>query len=258
MVTYNGVDRFVSRGAGGKSAMDVNQLREAFTYGDKLSTKLRDFRLDRVNRLSMRVGEVPLEGTHAIVLHIQPIAPLASFDVVKVSDIVTKHFGPMGNPSSFSTWVTFDGVARVSTNNDGVAMTYTQIFRDGSVEAAVNARGEAHKMISPGHEHMIRSALKLFLPGMAALGLTPPFIVGVSYVNVEGFMIAQTAEQTFFSSVAMQPIKRPNLVIPDVLLEQTDDASIDKALKQIFDQLWNACGRFGSPHFTPDGAWKGQ
>jgi hypothetical protein len=201
---------------------------------------------------------VPLEGTHAIVLHIQPIAPLAAFDVLKVSDIAGKYFGPMGNPSSFGTRVTFDGVARVSSNNDGVAMTYTQIFRDGSVEAAVNARGEAKKMISPGHEDMIRTALRQFLPGMAVLGLTPPFIVGVSYVNVEGFMIWESAEQTFFNSVAMQPIKRPNLVIPDLLIEQTDEASIDKALKQIFDQLWNACGRYGSPNFTAEGAWKVQ
>jgi predicted HTH transcriptional regulator len=73
MVRHQGVTRFCGRNSNGKYDLDVQQLRSAFLGSEGISDKLRNFRLDRVNRLASGGTPVQLTSQHLLVLHVLPV-----------------------------------------------------------------------------------------------------------------------------------------------------------------------------------------
>jgi predicted HTH transcriptional regulator len=50
-VVFKGHDRFYGRNSAGKYALDVNELRRAFTLSSTVTERIRAFRTDRINRV---------------------------------------------------------------------------------------------------------------------------------------------------------------------------------------------------------------
>jgi hypothetical protein len=73
MVRHQGITRFCGRNSNGKYDLDALQLRSAFLASEAMSDKLRNFWLDRINKLVSGNGPVALTTEHLIVLHLLPV-----------------------------------------------------------------------------------------------------------------------------------------------------------------------------------------
>ena len=65
MVRHGGVTRFCGRNSGGKYDLDVHQVRAAFLASEGIADRLKNFRLERVNRLIS--GTVPVVDRKSVV-----------------------------------------------------------------------------------------------------------------------------------------------------------------------------------------------
>ena len=93
MLDHNGLTQFLGRNAKGKYPLDVSELRSAFLGSAGLEDRLKNFRIDRVSRLTSGQTPVPLKGQHLIVLHILPVAsarPDVQFATSVVRDAISK------------------------------------------------------------------------------------------------------------------------------------------------------------------------
>ena len=77
MLTYGKDNRFYTRGANGRTLMDVPEIRSAFSLAEATAEKIRRFRLERIGNILADETPVSLNGTARIVIH---LCPLASFE----------------------------------------------------------------------------------------------------------------------------------------------------------------------------------
>src|ERR1039458_1023263 len=93
LVSDQGMTRFCGRNSIGKYDLDVQQLRSAFLGSEALSDRLRNFRLDRINRLVSGNVPVALTTPHLLVLHLLPVVSarpdirLGTADLQKLVDL---------------------------------------------------------------------------------------------------------------------------------------------------------------------------
>jgi Putative DNA-binding domain len=137
MVTFKASPRFYSRTSAGKAPLDVAEIRAAFIQSEALPERIRRFREDRLSRIM--AGETPLQLTEeaCAVLHILPVSAFQRGDPVDVTpySAATMHLRPLG-ASGFNERISLDGcVAYQGVENGDVARNYTQLFRNGVIEA---------------------------------------------------------------------------------------------------------------------------
>jgi hypothetical protein len=254
MAVVEGVTRFYSRHSNGRYQLDVHELRTAFLESENVSNRIRDFRLDRISRfLADEVGvrfNAGTSGKYAI-LHISPVNALKAFDYYAVGRESTFHFRPMRDLQGFIHVMNLEGSIIKSQTHHGSIAGYVQVFRDGAVEAVTPLAlfsGGTH--ILPGNESVIRDGLTRYIDGMRGLGLEPPFVIGLTLLNVGGLTMAHSDDPIGGPTF----IDRPHLVLPEVIYE---DPNIhpDKLLRPLLDLVWNACGHLHSPNFDESG-WK--
>lgn len=254
MVTYNGVNRFVGRSSASKFSLNVDQIRAAFFATDKTKDRISDFRIERVNKIARGSVGVTMASEYRQVLHIMPFVELTGYSPHLIVPLERQGLVPMGRISGMSPIINFEGYMVVAHNAQNLAYSYVQIFRNGFMEAVIcRSGGSAGTTISPAYEGDIRQGIFNYCGVLQKLGRRPPYVIGLSHVNVDGFTMYQSPEFDAFDDPS--PIKGPHLIVPAAILEATDENSINTATKQIFDQVWNACGLFGSVNFDTSGKW---
>jgi predicted HTH transcriptional regulator len=73
MVSYRGSSRFYSRHSAGKYRLDVNEIRSAFLASETITNKIKDFHIDRLNKIISNDTPIPLPDGAKVILHIIPI-----------------------------------------------------------------------------------------------------------------------------------------------------------------------------------------
>ena len=140
-------------------------------------------------------------------------------------------------------------ICAVSTS-ESAARSYTQVLRNGAVEAAATRLADRGEQIIPSTalEEQVIVAVQRYMALQARLGVDRPTTVMLSLIGVAGYRPG--TDQRFYEEPT--PIDRPNLIIPDVTLVDgvTDVAN---ALRSVFDTVCQACGLDGSPHYDRDG-----
>ena len=80
-----GESRFHSRTSNGKPPLDVHEIRDAFAAADSATSRINEFRLERVSAVVSQQTPVPLTETATVLLHSIPTGALsrgaASFDL---------------------------------------------------------------------------------------------------------------------------------------------------------------------------------
>jgi hypothetical protein len=76
-VSLQGHDRFYVRNSAGKHPMNVDELREAFTFGETLAERIRAFRLERVRAILADEGPYPVSPAVKLIFHIVPLSAFA-------------------------------------------------------------------------------------------------------------------------------------------------------------------------------------
>jgi hypothetical protein len=127
-------NRFWARGAGGKYEPDVNELRSLFAVAPTLSSRIRDFRMERVARIAALDTPIPILPEGALVLHIVPFTALSESGQASIDELyhTQDNLRPMA-ATGFSPRINLDGVI-VSTERSPHP-AYVQIWRDRRIES---------------------------------------------------------------------------------------------------------------------------
>lgn len=254
-VIYEGHDKFHSRSSNGKYPLDVDELRSAFVASETLSERIRDFRTDRISKISSDELPIPMNDNPKIVLH---VIPIVSFSTGQRYDINTVSSNQIRlSPIYCSGWndrYNLDGLLAFSALREGKSHSYVQLYRNGVIEAVEALLLEPHEnglyIPSIAFEQEIIASLKGYISVLKSLAVEPPIFIFLNLLRVKGYIMAV---QRFLSATGYA-IDRDNLLLPEVIVESYEN-SAEAVLKSCFDSIWNACGYPSSLHYNEEGEW---
>lgn len=257
MVNFKVRHLFWARNSTGKFHLDIAGIRSAFLGSETLSKRIEAFVTERVSKISVKETPIPLEKGPTVVMHLIPVSTLGQQNVLSPKELAHLHgeTAPL-TASGYSNRVNLDGfLTYVPAGKELTSSSYTQFFRNGSIEAvSTDLMGEhdGKKVIPYTHlEGELIQALNRCLSVYKRLLVSPPMELRLTMIGVRGYEMATRA---FFSRRAT-PIERDTVFLPGVLLEDISQRG-DKLLRPVFDTLWNACGYQECPNYNDEGIWQ--
>ncbi|ARO88596.1 hypothetical protein EBAPG3_012915 [Nitrosospira lacus] len=252
-------NRFWIRNSAGAHEASMDELRHLFTLSASAIDRARAFRAERMGHITSGAGAVPLTGNGRFILHIIPLSAVASTATLDAKQIYphVDAFRPLAS-SGFSPRYNLDGV--ISECGGVVGLGYTQLFRNGVIEAVicnlVHASNGRNGIAGLRLEKNIFSLLSGYINGLNTVGIEPPLILMFTLEGVEGayyHVIDQFRDEQI-------PFDRPVVALPECYIEDFgSDADYHRAVKPAFDALWNAVGLDGSRFFDKEtGLWNGR
>jgi len=244
MVKYQGHHTFYSRTANGKYPLEVSELRNLFAQSITAMEQIRSFRQERIKKILDGESPAPIKSSAKIILHIVPLSrPDLTKNAIDINSIVSEgnRFEPMTMTSHHQRF-NFDGhvtdFQRTINNELGIS-AYTQLFRDGSIEAAWNGpfvRHHEEKIIGPSFlEDIIIGYLEYCLRKMDSIGIEPPVCIMLSLLAVSEYKMYRNDE------TPTEKFEKDILTVPELLIEKFD-IDVPKQMKPIFDIIWNSVG----------------
>lgn len=246
MVTLKNDAKFFTRDSRGKHQLDVSELRNAFLLSETAAERIRNFRTERLGMIVAGEGAISLgENAPKLVLHIVPFEAFdlaARFDLFSLNHVnhiyllepLQLHRGGYRSPH-----FNFDGLLC------DLQGTYTQVFRNGSIEAVdttiLGASKERRVTSGSIYERKLLDALKRSLTAQKQLGVEPPIFVMISFLGVKGYEIGFNSVETWAYETQDHIIDRADLIIPEIMIDDFDSKLIE-VMKPAFDTIANAAG----------------
>ena len=248
---------FYGRNSAGAYQLDVAELRQAFTLSDTVVERIRSFRANRLLALGSDEAPIRLKEGALMVLHVIPLQAIASdFQIDIATDSNTlRSISPLG-ASGWNQRINLDGRLSFRNISDGRCHGYTQLFRNGIIEAVIVEELWNDKKIiaSQSYEENIISALRSYFPALDELGIAPPAYLFLSLLGVRDWTLGVNAGR--FWNVENRA-ERDNILLPEIAVEQwTNDPAI--VMRPAFDMIWNAFGFARSFNYNDAGQWVGQ
>lgn len=252
-VTARNSRRFYVRNSSGCHEMSVDELRAAFNLAGSAQQQTRALRHTRL--VEIRYSRTPLllpqDGDGKLILHIVPFAIFGSQPAV---DLVTAYqltsdlmpIGVRGTTPHYN----FEGLLNEAGGDPCLA--YCQLFREGWIESV--RAGTIIRFGNPVRRYIptravtndIIDAVPRYLRALQALEVPPPFTVMVTLDGVAGTLLGVDDRHSAYEEP--HPIRLDALEFPEVLIEDYGShQSYLRAMKPVFDALWNAGGFARSP-----------
>ena len=257
MVVFQEANKFYSRNASGKYALEVEELRAAFSQGETLREKMRAFRTERLNAIEKRSLTIRLSDTPKMVLHVLPVNSFRQgfrIDLEQVAGGDVQALRPMAARGLVCQF-NYDGLIAFSST-ERHAYSHVQVFRNGCLEASNSSLLEPKDgrtfFPSAMFEREIIVCGNRMLDVLRKIEIPPPYVVMLSFLGVRGYNM-------LVGSIRWQPsahpVERDHLYLDEVII---DDAGIDfaRAIRPAFDQVWNSCGWPRSLNYDADGNWR--
>jgi len=248
MVIIDGHRKFYGRNSSGKYPLNVEDLRILFGFADEITKRAKEFCYDRLFKIKSSQAPVTLYDGPKYVLH---LIPFGSFKPAINYDLSEFNKNPeslpfIGWPNSTNRGkLNFDGF--VSYQGYKSAYVYTQIFRNGIIEAvAMEYNPKAENNVSDGinrnYENKITNAISKYLDIQQNLGITPPVFIIFTLLGVKGVHIGYSEfhEPKLEPIIGSVPFTQDDLILPEVILSNFDNAQIEQQMRQVFDIVLNA------------------
>lgn len=253
--------RFYVRNSSGVHEVSVDELRTLFLSSQSEMDRIRSFIENRIGALATSNGIMPLSATNLVALHIIPMLSFLGNDRIDIAQIFNKalSFFPMGTRGC-NTGPNLDGLCTYSGDN-GKYDTYTQIFRNWSVEAVMAGIERDHKehkrLIPPWVAEEVVKSITRYEKALADNGVQYPLVVFISLIRVKGAELRFRKDSDYFRPHLPHPIDRDILTLPESILDQPPESGERAAfrLKGTLDALWNAAGEIECDWFDENGAW---
>lgn len=247
VVSIGGWFRFFTRTSAGKHPIDVRELRALFALSESVERRVRQFRAERVAHVTARTEGISLAHGACVLVHVLPVGPSITLDIGSIEGQATQ-LAPL-NSYGLSWRHNLDGFL-VFWPAGAEILSYTQLFRDGSIEM-----GDAY-LLSKGQtlhagllETRIIEGVARALAAQQTLGMAPPLVVLTSVIGVHGY---EVVPQQSVLVLQEHTIDRDTLILPEVVVQEMPfDAG--GAMKPTFDALWNAGGWPRSLSYDADG-----
>lgn len=227
--------QFWGRHSNGAFSMDTTELRQAFNLSESVYDRISAFREKRV-----LAGPTILTGNTKLYCHLIPLDSFTSrlqFD----SDTFRKNVAHLTvledtrlTPHRFN----LDGMMTYDAQRQS---SYVQLFRNGIIESAsaevaveVNHRTQKERVLELHLIARLLNRVPNYVRCLRNLGVSPPVWCFLSFTGMQGVFIE--------GSTAGAPIDRPNLLLPEIQLNDLTLHQYDKELKPALNMLWNAAG----------------
>jgi hypothetical protein len=257
-VSAGGHNKFYLRNSGGVHEAGVEELRTMFTLGSGATERARAFRDKRVADIDIRRGPRPLVKEGRAILHIVPLAGMMGQVQVDLTaaDQMWDRFRPLGAAAG-DYRINLEGLL-VERGGDRLH-GYTQLFRNGAIESVRAGLWQEDRGVRYVPEAPIENDVALTLPhlltALQALNVPPPFVVMLTLegiadrvVRVRTPMYPRESEPIYYEHHAM---------FPEVLISDYGTAAdYQRALRPIFDALWNMGGKPRAETYDQNGNWK--
>ena len=188
-VKYAGTNRFYARGTNGKYELDVEELRNAFISRDTISDNIRKFREDRIANLFVNETPTPFCDGAKIVLHSIPLISFTPSTVYDIDSITQKwdYIKPI-NGSSLTSRYNLEGFLVHSVTQSGRSYSYTQIYRNGIIEAVDSLELDNKDKIIPSqsYESTLIKSVSQYLSALKYLGVQLPVAIFLTLLGVKG------------------------------------------------------------------------
>jgi hypothetical protein len=221
---------------------------------------VRAFRAERLARIDSGEAIAPLAtDLGRLVLH---LVPVSAFGVASQIDLERAHANqawlrPMGLPG-WDPRINFDGFSNLHFGADGQCSSYTQIFRNGAIEAVkvgVVMRSRAGELRIPAvdFDRHIFEVLTSYLTALQHFDVPPPIVLMITLQGVRGVRLLVDPLVWLAGPAA---IDRAVLELPEIIIERYGtEEEYQRTARPAFDALWNTGGFPRSGHYDENGRW---
>ncbi len=253
--------RFYSRNSVGKYPLDVLELRSLFLQSGTVAERVRLFRDERLGNIVADQTPAPLNKGARMVLHLVPLSSSELPTTYALTNAIQQPYSvrPIGGDVRHRR-NNFDGFLAATDQPPTLCRGYTQVFRNGVVEA-VDTRAflradSSNRIGSREFESAILEGVEQYLKLQQEIMVPPPVTVMLSFVGVRGYPMAVHRSLDRWNE-QVYPIDRDTITCPEVVLDDypSDRDHIARDLKPAFDAVWNATGWPSSMNYGPDGSW---
>lgn len=244
--------QFWIRDSKGAHEATVEELRSLFTFSTETAERIKAFRLERVALAAEDRGSSLLKYNGRMLLHLIPIAAFgrsAQIDIHKAyqMDLSANYetrslFAPLGRYGSRPRY-NLDGMINLGGSDK---TGYTQIFRNGILESATSQilDGSKSSRLLVSHVNNLIKGICTYLDGLEALDVLPPLAVMVTYQGIQDAALLQRRYDTHPDPEEAGRFPRSDpIILPDVIIDEYGShRDYQRAVRPIFDALWNAAG----------------
>jgi hypothetical protein len=265
-----GHHRFYARSSAGKYEPNVDELRLLFGRAPLLADRIRDFRFDRIAKITANDAPVPLLDGRLLTLH---VIPFSAFDTglslpLNPRDRLYDGFPPMLSLYTNSSRINVDGLLTLSSSNRSVKeqRAYVQLFHSGIVEAVASSFLQGNRTPqSLGHLTLLQTEACIvqyshrYIRSLMPLGCVPPFTVLVSLIGVKGVPYSfSLGDRVFEVEEQAGILDRDQLHFREAIIDdvEPDANEYAKRLRPVLDQLANAAGWATTPSFDASGNFR--
>lgn len=267
VIWYQKSGKFYGRGNALNYQMDVHQIRESFLQADSWEKQADNFRRQRL--MDARIGnlETMAECQRGVFVHIVPLnrsSVSINYKPYEQALLSTKPISIMTTQGvGLYNGFNFDGhYVQYRVYGHPLPPLSIQYFRNGSSEMFYDqlfgrTQGDTLIFDGEGLERVVVKWIRQFLDMAAHWGVAVPVVIYVSLLGdwvgtVQVVGTTQPGRRSMLGELARKELILPGVILSDVL--ESEDLAMQ--LKPIFDVLWQASGRAGSPHFNEDGTWR--
>jgi hypothetical protein len=241
-----------------KRQLDVPEVRGLFLRSEHQAQRVRDFRTERLGKLVSGAVPVRLVEGPLLVVHLVPTqGALGLLQLDPVTYARERHLPALGTTLPGARLNIDGALSSGIRRKDGIDV-YSQLFRDGFFETVqvLTRRTTTNRfnLASTAYEKDVITLVERFRSELEYMGagqemtcmlsLTDAVNVELGLSQMERFMMLDE-QQGFFD--------RSTLVLPDVLLPA--DVSAGRALRPVFDLVWQSAGLEGSRNYNGEGNW---
>jgi Schlafen, AlbA_2 len=257
-VSTKNTNRIYGRNSAGAYEFSVEELRVVFTLAATALDRVRAFRAERLAKIDAGEAIVPLAVDNGrLVVHLVPISAFGlggqiDLERARAAENLLRPMNSMGR----SPRINFEGFVNLHHKEDGRCWSYTQMFRNGAIEA-VTVRivsSPDRGLLVPGRSFgkYIFEVLPSYLSALQALDVPPPLVLMITLQGVRGARLG--LDEQFFSEP--HPIDRAVLELPEIMIDRFGtELEYHQAVRPAFDALWNTAGFATSQYFDENGRW---
>lgn len=254
-VVYGGHDKFYARNSNGKYPMDVVELRNAFNLSENIAERIKSFSTDRLSKILSDDTPIHLLYNHRIVLHIIPIISLVLAQRYDIDKVVANTRPKPIYCTGWNNRYNIDGFLTYSPRANDKASSYTQLYRNGIIEAVDTELLESddgkHLIPSIAYEKELINALDEYLSLLKSLDIIPPVVILLTLLNVRNYLMGVNNRRIIQTT---EPIDRDILNLPEIIVESYEEKA-EQILKPCFNSIWNACGYPRDLNYNDEGKW---
>lgn len=242
-----------------KRPLDVPEIRAMFNRSELQAQRVANFRTGRLGKILSGEGPRMVRGP-ALVLHLVPTQAMlgqVQIDPIQYTNLTNGHrylplIGATGNPAR----INLDGaLALRNMGADDATHGYSLLFRSGFFEAtyALTGRNDGAAVLpSVTYEQNLTQLLGRFRTELAHLGINGECAVMLSLLRAHEVVLG-VRDRWGYNEPHQGRFDREVVALPDSIAAVDD--SPERALRPVFDALWQAAGFEGSRNYNEAGEW---